>query len=183
MPTKKPKKKDTKSSNPLRALVIALAVTFAVLGCIAWLHYIFDLQYQQKLLKEDVTFARVETFVNTAKVRLEQEFPEGEWRVESRCSAPGVKGPPMYYECSYRVLSNAQIGLNDTGRLKSIGASIADNEEIYTGYREGNAFSFDVVNQGLPSSCGFYSANESDSVFVSVGCDAISAIARYPLPE
>ena len=105
MPTKKPKKKDTKSSNPLRALVIVLAVTFAILGCIALLRYIFDLQYQQKLLKEDITFARIETFVNTAKVRLKQEFPEAEWRVEGFCREPGVKGGADFYGCYYEVTS------------------------------------------------------------------------------
>ena len=96
MPSKKSKKND-KRNNPTRALLIVLTVTFIVLGGITILRYISDLKHQQELLKEDITFARMETFVSTAKVRLEQEFPEVKWKVESYCSAPGVKGGADFY--------------------------------------------------------------------------------------
>lgn len=47
-----------------------------VLSAVYLTRYVFQIQYDQKILKEDIMFARMETYVNTAKLVLDQELPE-----------------------------------------------------------------------------------------------------------
>lgn len=100
------------------------------IGIFFLLRYISQLRYEQQLLKEDVTFARMETFVNIAKVRLDQELPEGKWEINKYCEKPGSKGDidTYNYHCVYGVVTTK--GIQDAEKLKVLGSAIMSDSTI-----------------------------------------------------
>lgn len=161
--------------------VIVLSVLVLIVLSVVIYAWISRIQYDEKVTKEDITFARIETYVNTAKAYLESELPNGGWQIEKYCKEPGSKGTIDEYMCSYGVVASHDLG--STEALRYIAQTITGDATIYI-YPDHPSFSFSTeFDPKLPKSCGFYSWEEEEKRLAVVDCDSGSVVTRYDLKD
>ena len=161
--------------------LVILSVLALVTISIGFYVLVTRIQYEQKVAQEALTYARIETYVNTAKVYLEQELPDGGWEIEKYCDAPNSKGSFDEYMCVYGVVATRDLG--DMENLKRIGQGITGDQNVYL-YPDHPSFSFNTeTDQQLPKSCNFYSWEDHGQRLATVQCDAGSVITRYELRD
>lgn len=171
-------KLNTKKIRPMRLVILSVLALVTI--SIGFYVLVTRIQYEQKVAREALTYARIETYVNTAKVYLEQELPDGGWEIEKYCEKPGSKGTidEYSYECYYGVVSSQDLG--DTGGLKQIAQKITHNTDLHIGTSQ-STFLLDTKVSEVPKSCGFISWEENGMRLASIGCAANTFILKYDL--
>lgn len=172
--------KQSPAKKTRRLQLIGVTIVGLLALCAGWYALVTRIHYDQKVAQEALTYARIETYVNTAKVYLEQELPDGGWEIEKYCEKPGSKGTidEYSYECYYGVVSSQDLG--DTGGLKQIAQKITHNTDLHIGTSQ-STFLLDTKVSEVPKSCGFISWEENGMRLASIGCAANTFILKYDL--
>lgn len=135
---------------------------------------------KQQIKKEDAIFSQMESFVNNAKARLEQEIPEGKWEIEKYCDKPGSKGTISEYNygCDFSVGSKASFA--DRDKLIAVAHKIMNNPKSFTGM-DPTELIISPKGERPVARCAFYIWEESGVNRASVSCGHTTLLLRYPL--
>lgn len=102
------KTKSSKSQKKKRSPLFWLSIIALPLAIVVGTVWINDYNHDRQVdSEEDVTFAKIETFVNGIKKDLDREIPQGKWKIAKSCDAPNTKGDFEEYSCSYEVRSDS----------------------------------------------------------------------------
>ena len=182
MPTKKRTSK--KQSLPKFTLKIIGLVLLGFIALLAAIVIVIKIERhlweKQQIKKEDAIFSQMESFVNNAKARLEQEIPEGKWEIEKYCDKPGSKGTISEYNygCYFKTISTA--GLPNKDKLISKAHEIMNNPRAYKSTHSAAITMIDLAGNNTLRGCTFIVWEKDRLHEASIGCFDTTLVLRYP---
>lgn len=176
MKPKKHTKQSVKSRFWLFAFIILLA-SVLIGGALLFNSYVNQQTEQKENAADNIRYAKIETFVDLVKNRLDQEIPEGKWQIDKYCTKPGTKGDFDTYSCFYHVVSER--GIEVKTKMKQILASYYQNGSVNEYHSDLSQTTGYGGNLKIEGGCGMTISD--DNALVSVGCSSSSHTVRYTL--
>ena len=174
----KPAKKSASKlppKNKKRLIIVAIIAACMLLVAALFVIQRSIYEHEKAILRDDITFARYETFIDLVKQRLDTEMPEGKWVIDKYCDYSHAKLSKEGLACWYGIESTENI---DNEKFYTAIASFSENKELKNYYGERSPESRNFM--GLMGD--FCSANGvSQSSTAGVSCNRGSLTIRYPL--
>jgi len=165
-----PKQTRNRKSKLFWVLAIALPL-FLLIGGVWFYDYTYDRNVDAQ---EDVKYARIETFIDVVKLRLEREVPEGRWEISKYCDAPNTKSSFNEYACGIWLKSD--ISSNDKTEIVNIAKEYSTKELYVSKDKETYGIYYPYIEGG----CSLY-FTELTSYKAAFTCRSGSRAIRYPL--
>ena len=174
----KPAKKSASKlppKNKKRLIIVAIIAACMLLVAALFVIQRSIYEHEKAILRDDITFARYETFIDLVKQRLDTEMPEGKWVIDKYCDYSHAKLSKEGLACWYGIESTENI---DNEKFYMIISSFSENGALGKTaskvYPESRYFKGDIT--------AFCSANGvSQSSTAGVSCSRGSLTIRYPL--
>lgn len=171
----KPKKQKKK----IWPWVLVIGIILTLFGFIMYVHY-DNYRTQQKInYEEDIKFAKIESYVDLVKARLDREIPEGRWEIIKECRAPHTKGSFDTYRCTDYVTSDS------TGDFKTRLDEIVGqlSTQIDEGSITETAYTFKAAVDKPELTCIAIYSRDNGQGESGVSCDERSHRIRYTLVD
>ncbi len=155
-------------------LIFGIFLLLALAACVVQ----YTMYEREKaVLREDIRYARYETFIDLVKQRLDTEMPEGGWVIDKYCDYANQKASDPVLGCDYSVKSTHQV---DNDKFYVVISSFSEGNELVVPEYNPNLISRRLKGK-FASRCTVYGGN--DVSFATVDCGYLSQSVRYPLRD
>ena len=132
-------------------------------------------EHEKAILRDDITFARYETFIHLVKQRLDTEMPEGKWVIDKYCDYANQKASDPLLGCDYAVQASTHV---DNEKFYEIIASFSENKELKNLYGE---LSPEARSFKGETTRYCHASGSTEELNANVSCGNVSLVIRYPL--
>lgn len=163
------------SSPPKRHVVRTLFIGLTLIGALLVFALVHNAQveYSNAIIRDDVKFARLESFIDLVQQRLRAELPDGNWEIYKFCTQAHQKASNPDKSCEYGVRGMTQ----DVDKMHATVRPFAKSQWMQVS-EDDKAYYFDSV---IPALCYMSIATTGEPKNAQVGCSLEAATLRYTL--
>ena len=176
----KPAKKSASKlppKNKKRLIIVAIIAACMLLVAALFVIQRSIYEHEKAILRDDITFARYETFIDLVKQRLDTEMPEGKWVIDKYCDYANQKASDPLLGCDYAVQASTHV---DNEKFYEIIASFSEDGTLTVPTYSPTSVGRHIMGK-IPAHCTSWGSNED--IFARVSCGNLSLIVRYPLTD